>query len=299
MTTATNAGKLGAMTTDDDFTQLLTTLRPRLHRYCARMTGSAVDGEDVLQEALIKAVDAHPTAGAIDNIEGWLFRIAHNASLDFLRARSRHKVIPLTDAAESGADDPDPDVASISFRTFLELPVLQRSVVVLKDVLGYSIEEIAALVDCTTPAAKSALQRGRQRLKELNADGAATAHLPLLAEAERLQLQHYVSAFKTGDFDTIRQMLADDVRLDLVNRLTLQGQAVSPYFTRYAEATHWRFALGAVDGQPAMLVYDARGAMEKPAHFVVLEWVAGRIAGIKDFLFAPYAMEATDWVRLG
>jgi RNA polymerase sigma-70 factor, ECF subfamily len=63
--------------------QLLGELRPRLHRYCARMTGSVIDGEDVVQETLLKAMEAAPAAGPIANPEGWLFRIAHHAALDF------------------------------------------------------------------------------------------------------------------------------------------------------------------------------------------------------------------------
>src|ERR1700760_465785 len=65
-------------------------LRPKLHRYCARMTGSAVDGEDIVQDALMKALVALPNAGNLDNPEGWLFRIAHNTALDFLRRRARN-----------------------------------------------------------------------------------------------------------------------------------------------------------------------------------------------------------------
>lgn len=287
------------MTDDDRFEHKLAGARPELHRYCARMTGSAVDGEDVVQEVLIKAIGAREAAAEIGNIRGWLFRIAHNASLDFLRARARSSMVPLTDEIEFASDDPDPDVTSVSFRTFLELPVLQRCAVVLKDVLGHSVEEVAGIAECSVPAAKSALQRGRTRLKELVAEGLVSRRLPILADDERLRLQNYVALFKAGDFDAIRQMLADDVRLDLVNRLKLKGRKeVSLYFTRYAEATHWRFELGAVDGLPAMLVYDARGPMDRPAHFAVLEWRQGEIAGIKDFHFAPYAMEALDWVRL-
>jgi RNA polymerase sigma-70 factor, ECF subfamily len=67
--------------------QLLGELRPRLHRYCARMTGSVVDGEDVVQETMLKAMEA--AAQPIANPEGWLFRIAHHAALDFLRRRAR------------------------------------------------------------------------------------------------------------------------------------------------------------------------------------------------------------------
>jgi RNA polymerase sigma-70 factor (ECF subfamily) len=287
------------MTSDDEFERLLATMRPKLHRYCARMTGSTVDGEDVVQEVLIKAVGARSGGTRIDNLEGWLFRVAHNASLDFLRARARTNVVQLTDDMQATPEEPQPDVAAVSFRTFLELPVLQRCAVVLKDVLGYTIEEVAHIADCSAAAAKSALQRGRRHLRELVDGGADEVRLPLLAHDERRRLQAFIGFFRAGDFDSIRQMLADEVRLDLVNRLQLEGRReISPYFTRYAEAKHWRYAFGAIDGRMAMLVYESDDLSARPAHFVLLDWTTGAISRIRDFLFAPYVMEGADWVRL-
>ncbi len=70
---------------------LLVAMRPKLHRYCARMVGSVIDGEDVLQDALIKAGESFTSAGSIANPEGWLVRIAHNTALDFLRRRNRQE----------------------------------------------------------------------------------------------------------------------------------------------------------------------------------------------------------------
>ena len=64
-------------------------LRPTLHRYCARMVGSALDGEDIVQEAMLRALEAALPDRPIENPEGWLFRIAHNLALDFLRRRAR------------------------------------------------------------------------------------------------------------------------------------------------------------------------------------------------------------------
>ena len=81
----------------NEFEDRLKALRPRLHRYCARMTGSAVNGEDVLQDTLVKALNARAQGAAVDNLEGWLFRIAHNASLDFLRDRSRYMLFNLNE----------------------------------------------------------------------------------------------------------------------------------------------------------------------------------------------------------
>ncbi|MFZ2075516.1 MAG: RNA polymerase sigma factor, partial [Xanthobacteraceae bacterium] len=122
------------------FDRLLGELRPKLHRYCARMTGSVIDGEDVVQEAIVKAIEALPDVGAIEHPQGWLFRIAHNAALDFLRRRARQN-------AALSAEDPDMvvdpvsttdnrQIAAASLHTFMRLPVAQRSCVILMDVLG-------------------------------------------------------------------------------------------------------------------------------------------------------------------
>src|ERR1700734_2127323 len=138
----------------DQFERLVGEFRPKLHRYCARMTGSAVDGEDIVQDALIKALAALPSVGVIDNPEGWLFRIAHNTALDFLRRRARGPMMHNDEAL------------TMSLRTFMRLPALQRSAVILKDVLGHSLQEVASITGASEAAAKSALQRGRVRLRE-------------------------------------------------------------------------------------------------------------------------------------
>ncbi|MFK0275991.1 sigma-70 family RNA polymerase sigma factor [Ensifer sp. NPDC090286] len=281
----------------EDFEDRLRELRPRLHRYCARMTGSAVDGEDVLQDTLIKAVQARADGVKVDNLEGWLLRIAHNTSLDFLRRRSRHKIVPLFNDMED-APLPEADIVAVGFQTFLQLPELQRCAVILKDVLGHSIEEIADIADCTPAAAKSALQRARVALRQL-AQRREDMRLPLISDANRQKMASFVRFFQGGDFDAIRAMLADDVKLELVNRLKLEGrEGIGRYFTRYAQETRWRFALGAIEGRPAMLVFDSVGPMEKPAHFVVLDWRGDEIGAIRDFLFAPYVLETVDWVGL-
>jgi RNA polymerase sigma factor (sigma-70 family) len=282
----------------DEFEDRLKALRPRLHRYCARMTGSAVNGEDVLQDTLVKALHARAQGAKVDNLEGWLFRIAHNASLDFMRDKFRDTVVPLTDDIEA-APMPEADIVEISFQTFLRLPELQRCTVILKDVLGHSVDEIASIAECSPTAAKSALQRGRVALRRL-AQAPDDIRLPLMSDSDRRKITAYVHLFRSGDFDAIRSMLADDVKLDLVNRLQWEGrEKIGLYFTRYAEETKWWFALGAVEGQPAMLVFDSTGPMERPAHFVLIDWSESRIIKIRDFLFAPYVLEATDWVRLG
>ncbi|KQZ40950.1 sigma-70 family RNA polymerase sigma factor [Duganella sp. Root1480D1] len=283
---------------NDEFEARLQELRPRLHRYCARMTGSAIDGEDLLQDALVKALRARAEGMEVDNLGGWLLRIAHNTCLDFLRQRARSNVVPLTEDMEGGGAMPEAGIIMAGFQAFMQLPELQRCAVILKDVLGHSVEEVAEIAGCTPAAAKSALQRGRAALHQL-AGQVADARVPLPTTANRDRIARYVRFFQDGDFDAIRAMLAAEVQLELVNRLRLAGRdGVNPYFTRYAAEPKWCFELGAVEGRMAMLVFDRHGTVDKPAHFVLLAWQGSQLAGIRDFLFAPYAMEAVDWIRL-
>lgn len=279
-----------------NFEQLLGEMRPRLHRYCARMTGSAIDGEDVVQDALMKAIASRTSVGVLDNPEAWLFRIAHNAALDFLRRRARRPALAGEEELEmiAAPEMPDPEIAATCLRTFMRLPTLQRSVVVLKDVLGHSLAEAAAITGSSEPAAKSALQRGREQLRALANEPEHDALL-MIDAAARSRLVAYVDGFRAGDFDAVRAMLAEDVQLDLVAKLKRRGKKqVGEYFGQYAAAKQWVFAPGVIEGRAAMLVFDRDVSLDAPAYFVALEFQGDRVVVIRDFLFARYAMDGIE-----
>jgi RNA polymerase sigma-70 factor (ECF subfamily) len=272
---------------------LFATLRPRLHRYCARIVGSAVDGEDVVQEALAKAAEALKASGPIARPESWLFRIAHNTALDALRRRKRHE--PLVswddDVADPAAQADARVAAAAALATFLRLPPTQRAAVVLMDVLGHSGAETAEVLDTTTAAVRAALHRGRARLVAIAAE--PVEFRPASSPAgDMARLRAYADRFNARDFDALRALLAEDVRLDLANRARLEGRKdVSVYFTRYESLSGWRFAVGLAEGRPALLVSDPAGDL---THIVLIDWADGRIAVIRDFKYAPYVLEGLE-----
>lgn len=283
----------------DDIEPLLVAMRPKLHRYCARMVGSVIDGEDVLQDALIKAVESFAGAGPIQNPEGWLFKIAHNTALDFLRRRQRQEAMRSAEEVEMVADRIDAvesrQIAATSLRTFMQLPVAQRSSVILADVLGCSLEEVCQVMDFTLPAVKAALHRGRAQLRALAAEPDDAPH-PKLSDADRARLSAYVAHFNAHDFDAIRAMIADDVRLELVNKTRMRGKAeVSRYFGNYSKATDWHLVVGLVEGRPAILVFDPNEPDGQPKYFVLLDWTADKVAAIRDFRHAPYVIEGAEY----
>lgn len=282
----------------DAFEAMVADIRPDLHRYCARMTGSAFDGEDVVQEALAKAFYALSGDTAITNLRGWLFRIAHNAALDHLRA-GRRLPVP-SDGPVLAVPDPDADphqaaelrqAASAALGAFMRLPPRQRSCVALRDVLGHSTAEVAALLAMTPGAVKAAVSRGRTTLRTA---GQGAPRPPADAKQHAL-LQAYIARFNARDFDAFRDMLADEVRLDLVGRAHQEGiTEVGSYGTNYDRADDWRLGLGAVDGQTAIVVSHPDDP-DTPTYFIRLTWDdTGRVAHILDFRYARYAVDGAD-----
>ncbi len=142
---------------------------------------------------------------------------------------------------------------------------------------------------------KAALHRGRSQLRELAGE---PDDLPQqkLSEADRDRLGAYVAHFNARDFDAIRAMISDDVRLDLVNRMRMNGKAeVSRYFGNYSKIEDWHLVPGLVEGRPAILVFDPNEPGSAPKYFMLLQWSAGKVADIRDFRHAPYIIDGAEY----
>ena len=269
-------------------------LRPELHRYCARLMGSVIDGEDVVQDTLARALVALQEMEETPPLRPWLFRIAHNRAIDLLRGRTLRMAEPI-EAAADVADPASPDPVEMLMRQeavktavsrFAELSTVQRSVVILKDVLDEPLKEIAALLDLTVDAVKAHLARGRARLREINAQAGPAAEARPVSPA----VAHYVALFNRRDWDGLRALLADDVRL-LQSTYTLRtGPAdVGMFFTIYAKFDGVWLKPAWLEGREVIAVFANR-ADPKPAYVMWLEWRDGRISFIRDTRYARYVM---------
>ena len=270
----------------EQFLGLVAGVRPELHRYCARLTGSVIEGEDIVQDTLAKAFYAMSQTVEVPPLRPWLFRIAHNAAIDFLRSRARRQTEPTDeiDAIAAYEDAPDPLVVRAALARFLTLPLIQRSAVILKDVLGHSLEETAETMGTTVMAVKAALVRGRKSLlDEARGEPAPTSDA-------RRDLERYVSLFNARDWDGVRALVGDDCRLDLVAKSQRRGKEVGLYFGNYAKADV-QLRVVRLEGQLALAAH--LGAAEAPSYFVLLTFEGGKVTTIRDYRYVPYiALEA-------
>ncbi|MBZ9756478.1 sigma-70 family RNA polymerase sigma factor [Mesorhizobium sp. ESP6-5] len=277
---------------------LATALRPELHRYCSRLMGSVIDGEDVVQDTFARVVVALEELCEVPRLRPWLFRIAHNRALDLLRSRAIRAVEPI-EAALDIADEADPvevlmrrQAVQTAVSRFAELPVTQRSVVVLRDVLDEPLADIAALLGITVDAVKAHLARGRARLRRINA-GANPLPDARIASAAILR---YVNLFNRRDWDGLRALLADDVRLHQSTHKPRAGAAdVGMFFTIYARSDGLWLRPAWVEGREVIAAFEDR-ADAKPSHFMWLEWRDGRISFIRDYRYVRYVLEDADLV---
>ncbi|HEY1941439.1 MAG TPA: RNA polymerase sigma factor [Roseiarcus sp.] len=274
------------------FLQTIADLRPRLHRYCARMTGSVLDGEDVMQEALFEAFRKLDAFDDSRPFSPWLFRIAHNHCVDFLRRRKVRK------HAEAAAVEPDlvqPVEASgraldrAVERLVSNLPPKERACVLLKDVFDYSLEEIAELVDSTVGGVKAALNRGRGKLATLPA--ASPSRLPANEEVAQL-LRLYVDRFNRRDWDGVRELASADARLRVAD--CFAGRlADSPYFVEYERPiVPWRMAVGEIDGETVVMILRDDVEDVTPFSVIRLDVADGRIVRVADYIKCPWVIEA-------
>jgi RNA polymerase sigma factor (sigma-70 family) len=275
-------------------------LRPELHRYCARLMGSVIDGEDVVQDTFTRGFAALDELEEDTPMRAWLFRIAHNRALDLLRGRAVRRTEPI-EAASDVVDQASPDPVEMLMRQeavktavsrFAELPTVQRSVVILKDVLDEQLTEIAALLDLTVDAVKGHLARGRARLRQINAQAATLAE----ARPASAAVARYVTLFNQRDWEALRALLADDVKLVQSTYPLRAGAAdVGMFFGIYSRSAPVRLAPAWLDGREVIAVYEDPQAV-KPSYLMWLEWRNDRISFIRDYKYVRYVIDDAELV---
>ncbi|AGZ45981.1 sigma-70 family RNA polymerase sigma factor [Actinoplanes friuliensis] len=283
----------------DAFGRLVGSYRDELLAHCYRMLGSVDDAEDALQESLVRAWRGLGTFRA-GSIRPWLYRIATNRCLTLIEQRARRELpadlspgAPLNEVAWL---EPYPDrrlgpAATVEQREGIGLAFvaalqhlsgLQRAVLLLREVLGFSAAEVAGQLDTTVAAVNSGLQRARAVL--------AQRRPPVTPTDDKIKelADRYASAWQAADVDTIVAMLTDDATYSMPPLPEwYSGRAAIRDFLLSGPLTHrWRFVPAAANGQLAFGTYlwDERRAAYAWAGLDVLRLDGDRIAEVVSFL---------------
>jgi RNA polymerase sigma-70 factor (ECF subfamily) len=312
-----------------DFIRDTEPLRRELLAHCYRMLGSAHDAEDVVQEIYLRAWRGYREFENRSSLRTWLYRIATNACLTALAHGSR-RVLPSGLGAP--ADDPHaepvpvPDVlwlqaipdawvtgdpaAVVTSRESLRLalvaslqhlPAQQRAVLLLRDVLAFPAADVAAMLDISVAAVKSALQRARGRMRDV-APSADEVIEPTEPRAREL-LDGYMAAFETADTALLEEVLRRDAALEMVgSRTWFSGRTTClPYLAGVVGVPgDWRMVAIAANGQPAAAAYrrDEDGVM-RAFGIAALDVTASGIARIVVFgdpgLVTLFGLPLVDW----
>jgi RNA polymerase sigma-70 factor, ECF subfamily len=279
------------------FLETVTHVRAELHRYCARMTGSALDGEDIAQDALFEAYRKLDHFDDTRPLAPWLFGIAHHRCIDFLRRRKMAQGAedPLFTPEATMPTEPSTAVGVAVEHLVLALPPKERACVLLKEVFDYSLEEIAELVDSTVGGVKAALNRGRSKLP--------TSAVPVRSSPPpdpelREILRLYVERTNRRDWDGLRDLISADARLRVADAFA--GKlADSPYFSKYETwSVPWKLAEGEVDGELVAIVMRHDANKWTPYSLVRLHVTGQQIDCIVDYRYCRWMIPAAGSISV-
>jgi RNA polymerase sigma-70 factor (ECF subfamily) len=262
--------------------------RAVLWKVCYRMTGSAADADDLVQETFARALE-HPPADLERDLRPWLLRVAINLSRDQLRARKRRgyvgswlpspieteldaDALQLDRSAEAGPEARYSELESVSMAFLIALEALsssQRAVLLLRDVLGYSVAETATVLELSEANVKTTHHRARTALEHYDAE-----RLPPTAEvraATRDALHNFVLHLMLGNVGALEKLLAQDVRAlndgngeYLAARSPIEGRRkVITFHVNVSQERPAMFAIREINGLPAMIAWFGAGGRRK------------------------------------
>jgi RNA polymerase sigma-70 factor (ECF subfamily) len=324
------------------FSALVDEHRGPLQAHCYRMLGSFQDAEDAVQEAMVQAWRGIGRFEGRSSLRSWLYAVATNCCLRLIERRPRRiapgEYGPPSDPAnelsapstdmfwietfpdqmlERTSDLASPDVryelsesVELAFVAALQhLPAMQRAALILRDVLGFSSDEVATAVDTSTASVNSALQRARKTVDERLPERSQLSMLREIGDDEvRKMIGEYVDAWHRRDIDSVVAMLSEDVKLTMppIPDWFSGRAAVSEFLARkpLSEDKCWSIVPIGANGQIAQAYYlISEDSGEYEAHSIDLLTLRGReIVEITAFLeaksFAAYGLPQTVASRL-
>lgn len=270
--------------------------RPDLFRYCRALTPSVWDADDLVQETLLRAFaklgECH---WDVERPRSYLFRMATNLWIDRQR---RAGLVRFEEPAEPALVDERPaddEVRDALAALARNLPPQERAAVLLKDVFGLDLDEVAAFLDTTRGAVKAALHRGRTKLAARSAEAAPLPGARPDAASAAL-LGRFVSLFNARDLPGLTALLLEDATAEVVGMVQEYGRGQiekgSLFHTMFGEEGQPRAALVDYLGEPVVVIWyrgdDGRETLQDVLRFTER---SGAIAELRYMYFCPEVVQ--------
>jgi RNA polymerase sigma-70 factor (ECF subfamily) len=264
--------------------------RQDLHNYCCRLTGNVWDGEDLVQDALVRVFRNHTR---LDNPKAYLIRTATNLWIDRVRRSAREAEL---DALAEPVTMPD--TAAIESRDaasalFEKLHPQERAAIVIREVFDFSLDETAAVLQTSTGAVKDALSRARGRLDGRRPIAGFNAPPKELVE-------RFMQALTMKDMEAMRQLCSENVTGELVGGAEMHTFEKTKKILQYAHMVMPRLGFGTkpwwkvieYEGEPVMLGFRTLNGVEGLNEIHRFEALDGRIVRLRVYCFCPDTLRA-------
>jgi RNA polymerase sigma-70 factor, ECF subfamily len=315
------------------FAELVEAHRAELRTHAYRMLGSVHDAEDALQEAMLRAWRGLSGFEGRSSVRSWLYSIVTNAALDITKRRSRRELpVDFGPAAGPGDDlsapltdpvwlEPYPDrwltgqagaspeavyeqreSVELAFLVVLQkLPPLQRAVLILREVAGFSAAEVSGQLGTSVPSVNSALQRARAAARSgLPADSQQSTLRALGDQRTRAIVEQYMDAMQRGDTDTLVSMLTEDATWSMPPVPTWFGghRSITDFLLRFPFTERWKHLPTQANGQLAVgcYIFDRDRGTYVAAVIDVLTLAGDQICSVVGFLADPALEPPAGWV---
>lgn len=273
------------------FIQAVEAFRPQLHKYCSRMTGSILDGEDLVQETLAQAFYKLSIMHQDVSLKPWLFKIAHNKCIDFLRSKQRGNLqlfeIEMDHDPHKEVERKELTEEAISILVN-NLPPKERACLILKDVLDYSLEEISLILESPLTAVKSALHRGREKLNSSKPVNNTTT------TSDQNLLKYYVKLINERDWENLKKLVADDASYEVVGACHGLGKdkVSGSYFHNWSiDPDEWKVEITNIWSETCLVTKSRVGAKWESRSLIRIGFQDSKVKHISDYYFSPYIFD--------
>lgn len=271
-------------------------LRPSLHRYCVRLTGNVWDGEDLVQDTLVRVFSLLGKFDAdLENPRAYLIRTATNLWIDRVRRSAREQAALQLEAAEEQTEQPQEgaEVKPAAETLFKALHPQERAAIVMKEALDLSLDETASILKTSVGAVKSALHRARDRLSNKRAPAGFDA-------PPRALVERFMAALRDRDADTLKAICAVDLNIDMVGGAEMTNFEQSKSFFSHAHMVFPALGFGEnpwwkvvdYDGEPVVIGYRTLNGVEGLNEIHRLEVSDDKIVRIRCYCFCPDTLKA-------